>query len=496
MRTWTRRAAVALAASMAALLVPGVGVAAPPGPVAGDSALGPGFLWGVAESGFQSEGHAPGGAVPGSGSLNSGSLDPVVPHRDSPGNDAPDSNWVRYIENHPEYDRYQSSIDFYNRYAADIDLAKALGVKVFRIGIEWARLQPTSRLEWDADGFRFYDKVIAKIINSGMRPMLTLDHWVYPGWAYDGAFHGLHSDTPDTGWDNPEMLDAWLTNMRKVVDRYAPRNPLWVTINEPVAYIMHEVRNNATNQQRMEDKVADAHNQIYDYIHRQRPDAQVTSNIGYVAGIDDQVNGPLFAKIRDRLDYIGVDYYFAFEPPMSSPPATVRSIAAVGAPGMWNLPIRTEGIYYAVKRYSDMFPQEPGKPRMPIYVVENGMPTENANSDDGNLPGTGNYNRSDHLRDTVYWLQRAKADGVNLIGYNYWSITDNYEWGSYSPRFGLYTVNVRDDPKLERHPTKAVATYTETIAAGGVPADYRPTRPPSGCAVVDPTPGCVDLAVP
>ncbi|WP_107654592.1 family 1 glycosylhydrolase [Nocardia suismassiliense] len=484
MRTWTRRAAVALAASMAALLVPGMGVAQPE-PTAGVAALGPDFLWGVAASGFQSEGHAPGNGGPGS----------VSAHRVSAGNDAPDSNWVRYIERHPEFDRYQSAIDFYNRYAADIDLAKSLGVKVFRIGIEWARLQPTSRLEWDADGFRFYDAVIAKIVKAGMRPMLTLDHWVYPGWAYDGAFRGKHSDSPDTGWDNPEMVEAWLANMRKVVDRYAPRNPLWVTINEPVAYIMHEVRNNATNQGRMEDLVAEAHNKIYDYIHQVRPDAQVTSNIGYVAGIDDQVNGALFAKIADHLDYIGVDYYFAYEPPASTPPATVRSIAAIGSPGMWNLPIRTEGIYYAVKRYAEEA-RKVGKPDMPIYVVENGMPTEDANSDDGNTPGTGNYNRSDHLRDTVYWLQRAKADGVNLIGYNYWSITDNYEWGSYRPRFGLYTVDVLSDPTLQRRPTKAVATYTETIAGGGVSPDYRPTRAPSGCDVVDPTPGCVDVAAP
>ena len=43
-------------------------------------------------------------------------------------------------------------------------------------------------------------------------------------------------------------------------------------------------------------------------------------------------------------------------------------------------------------------------------------------------------------------MQRAKADGINVIGYNYWSITDNYEWGSYTPRFGLYTVDVRTDP--------------------------------------------------
>jgi beta-glucosidase/6-phospho-beta-glucosidase/beta-galactosidase len=30
---------------------------------------------------------------------------------------------------------------------------------------------------------------------------------------------------------------------------------------------------------------------------------------------------------------------------------------------------------------------------------------------------------------------------VNLLGYLHWSLTDNYEWGSYTPRFGLYRID-------------------------------------------------------
>ena len=58
-----------------------------------------------------------------------------------------------------------------------------------------------------------------------------------------------------------------------------------------------------------------------------------------------------------------------------------------------------------------------------------------------------------------------------MIGYNYWSITDNYEWGSYRPRFGLYTVNAATDPTLTRIPTDGVDAYRD-ITATGLPPGY------------------------
>ena len=35
----------------------------------------------------------------------------------------------------------------------------------------------------------------------------------------------------------------------------------------------------------------------------------------------------------------------------------------------------------------------------------------------------------------------AIDDGVPVAGYWHWSLVDNYEWGSYEPRFGLYGVD-------------------------------------------------------
>ena len=81
--------------------------------------------------------------------------------------------------------------------------------------------------------------------------------------------------------------------------------------------------------------------------------------------------------------------------------------------------------------------------------------------------------REDALRDSVYWVQRARADGIKVIGYMVWSLTDNFEWGSYTPAgFGL--LHHRQRPRAilrrwQRIPTAAVPAYQEIIAGHGVP---------------------------
>ncbi|MFJ9369614.1 family 1 glycosylhydrolase [Nocardia sp. NPDC101769] len=435
MRTHARRHAVAaLAVAATALLATGTPAGAAPAP-SDLPALGSDFHWGVAAAGFQNEGHAP------------------------------DSNWRRYVDTHPDYDRYGDSVDFYDRYTSDIALAANLGVDTYRLSIEWARVQPQPGV-WDEDGFAFYDTVIAAIRAAGMRPMITLDHWVYPGWEADRG-----------GWANPGMVEDWLATMRTVVDRYAGDDPMWVTINEPFAYIMNEVRNGglpAADVPAMQARLAQAHNSIYDYIHARQADAMVTSNVAYVPAADPIVNGAMLDAIAAKLDFVGIDYYYGLSPDTAAEYTNFASSA------LWKLPLQADGLYYTLRHFAHRFP---GKP---LYIVENGMPTEN-----GALRTDG-YTRADDLRDTVYWLQRARADGMNVIGYNYWSLTDNYEWGSYTPRFGLYTVDVLTDPSLTRRPTDAVDAYRAITHDGGVPAGYLPTRPPATCSLVDAFDSCAD----
>ena len=49
--------------------------------------------------------------------------------------------------------------------------------------------------------------------------------------------------------------------------------------------------------------------------------------------------------------------------------------------------------------------------------------------------------RSQFLRLHVHEVAKIVADGVPLVGYLHWSLFDNYEWGTYTPRFGLYSID-------------------------------------------------------
>ena len=391
-----------------------------------------GFHWGVATAGFQSEGSAP------------------------------DSNWRRYVAaKTPEAKQpYGDAVDFRHRYPEDIARARAMGVNTFRFSVEWARVQPRPGV-WDERELAYYDDVVRRIEAAGMTPMPTLTHFTHPGWVVDQG-----------AWTNPRTVDDWLAFAGRIVQRYRGHHVLWVTFNEPTAYIDHETKNEGLDPAKsgtMARELVDAHRRGYDLIHRLDPGGRVTSNLSYMPPpLQGGADATFIDRVRDKLDFVGLDYYYG---------ASLDNLSAIHAANgeFWKVAPQPDGIYYALKDYQQKYPE------LPLYVVENGMPADNGK------PRPDGYTRSQHLRDHLYWMQRAMAEGVRVIGYNYWSLTDNYEWGDYRPRFGLFTVDALSDPTLRRAPTPAVAAYRSTIAAGGVPANYEPVRKPAWCAFADPS---------
>ena len=98
--------------------------------------------------------------------------------------------------------------------------------------------------------------------------------------------------------------------------------------------------------------------------------------------------------------------------------------------------------------------------KLPILVAGNGTDDRH---DDGTAPA--------YIVRHLTWLQRARSEGVKVIGYIYSGLTDTYDWNRGTTfRFGLYRVEP-DDPLRTRHPRAGAATYAAIASLGEVPAE-------------------------
>jgi beta-glucosidase len=90
----------------------------------------------------------------------------------------------------------------------------------------------------------------------------------------------------------------------------------------------------------------------------------------------------------------------------------------------------------------------------PIFVTENGIGT-----DDDAL-------RVSYIEAALAGLLDCIGDGIDVRGYTYWSLLDNFEWAfGYGPRFGLVAV---DRETFARTPKASAARYAEIVAANAL----------------------------
>ncbi len=57
------------------------------------------------------------------------------------------------------------------------------------------------------------------------------------------------------------------------------------------------------------------------------------------------------------------------------------------------------------------------------------------------FPRHDGWTRDRYLRANLGAVVDAVDAGVPVTGYWHWTLADNYEWGSYEPRFGLFGVD-------------------------------------------------------
>jgi beta-glucosidase len=420
------------------------------------------FLWGVATSAHQVDGHTRG------------------------------NDWARF-ERQPgviaEGAVSGLAADHWNRLEEDTGLIRDLGANAHRLSLEWSRLEPEPG-RWDEAAWEHADLELALLEQAGIEPMLTLLHFTLPIWLADRG--GIAAP------EFPRRLEAFAV---EAACRLGARVRLWCTVNEPNVQMFYGYVTGQWPPCRRDPELAtrafagllQGHALAAAALRRQRPDARIGAAVHLVlaeplrgwwppdrlaaAQVRRGFNWPFYdaihhgvirlrlpgfprleqpmAELLGSADFVGINYYrrnlVAFDPRAPGWAALHQGPGLRSDAGVEMHPAGLlELLRQAWRRY-----------RLPLIVTENGV------------ADAGGQLRPTYLRVHAHGLARAVAEGIPVQGYFHWSLLDNFEWtDGYTLRFGLYRV---DFPSQRRIAT-AGATEFRRLAALLRESAGRPAR--------------------
>jgi len=180
------------------------------------------------------------------------------------------SNWVDWAARPGTIADGSSPVratDHWNRWREDTALMASLGVQVYRLGVEWARLEPAPG-QWDDDAFGHYRAELELLRDNGIRPLLTLHHFNSPRWFEERG-----------GWLGADAVATYLRFVRAVVERLGDLVDEYVTVNEPNVfvtggYVFGEFppgHRSLGEAMRVYGRLAEAHIRAYGLVHDLRP---------------------------------------------------------------------------------------------------------------------------------------------------------------------------------------------------------------------------------
>jgi len=339
--------------------------------------------------------------------------------------------------------KYDAGIacDHYHRFEEDFDLAKQMNNNAHRFSIEWARIEPEEG-KFDEKEIEHYREVILALKQRGLEPFVSLWHFALPVWF---AKKG--------GWLNKDAPKYFEKFVEKIVSEYKDLVKFWIILNEPNN--IYAAQSFLTGQwppfarnwfkfRKVSKQLIETHKEVYKLIHEISPDAFVgiAQNHHYFKGILKIVNTiwneEFLNKTENNQDFIGLNYYSSF--------SIKGYLKSQGINDMgWG--IHPQGIYGALmklKRYNK-----------PIYIIENGIPD---NKDD---------KRAKFIIEHLKCVYRAIQEGIDVRGYFYWSLLDNFEWSfGFRPRFGLIEIDYNNN--LKRIPRPSSKIYAEICKNNGL----------------------------
>lgn len=374
--------------------------------------------------------------------------------------------------------------DHYHRYKEDIEIIKDLEADCYRLSIAWPRIFPQEGI-YNPKGMEFYKNLMRELKNNGIKTAVTLYHWDLPQWVQN-----------KNGWEVRKNIDYFLEYARKCfieLDEYAD---MWITHNEPwcVSFLSNVLGKHAPGKRNLAAAIKVAHHillshgmtvRMYRELGFSKP-IGITLNLSpaYPANSDfsnilaaNNADGflnrwfldPIFKDsypydilnlyanriddfrfiqdddlkiIGEKCDFLGVNYYsrslVEFDP-MSI--LLFRSSYS-------DYPKTSMGWDISPNEFIDLIKMIREKyTDLPIYITENGSAWDDV-VEDGFIH---DHERTDYLLDHLRAVAKMNEMGLNIAGYFYWSLLDNFEWAyGYSKRFGIVYVDFKTQERIKK----------------------------------------------
>ena len=337
------------------------------------------------------------------------------------------------------------AVDHYHRYRDDLKILSELGFNSYRFSLEWSRLEPEDG-EFSPAQLGHYRRMAETCRSLGITPVLTLHHFTTPRWL---AGRG--------GWSQMETAERFGAFAEWAVGGMADLVDIVCTINEPNIVATHGyltglfppgVRDPETRE-RANEVFIEAHRRAVEAVREVAPRCKVgmTLAMSEWTAVDggeeavEELRRPMedvYLEAATGDDFIGVQTYSRnrVSPAGYLGPEEGAELTLMG------YEFRPQALEATIRRAALVT-------GVAVYVTENG------------IAATDDQRRVVFIDQALDGVERCIGDGIDILGYTYWSALDNFEWVfGYGPTFGLIGV----DRATQQRSVKPSAQHLGRIA--------------------------------
>jgi beta-glucosidase len=383
-------------------------------------------------------------------------------------------------------------VDHWRRYASDIELLSGLGFKSYRFSIEWARVEPEPDT-WSDAALDHYRDVCDACARHGLEPVITLHHFTSPIWLMRFG-----------GWRGAQTPSLFARYVERVMSHFGDRVRFVVTLNEcNIAAVLGDYVRQliAKGDTFAIEKLSDTR---WRKVAAERCGVPEEDYCSFLGAADEQGVATVMAAHRAARDvirrvapHVSVGFSLSLQQVQARPGAEQLALDAWEHKFRRWMPLMADDDFVATQTYTRSIYDPSGvyhvpsgsrttqmqfefapeavpavlrtiakETNKPILITENGAAVDD------------DQERIEFIGRALAGVHQCLADGIQVLGYFYWSAFDNFEWYfGYAKRFGLIAV---DRGTMARKAKKSAAYLGSIARTNSLPEEARVQPQPDG----------------